>query len=231
MQDAGFCSKNISFDDPPKRGHFSCGKLVPHLRTSTVATCWEEAVGCCEVITAEPELASLCGWTKLALRLSGQLSLVGYLMEPIATHSDPSKCRRQISFFAKTLRFKLPRILPKKLMHYSALCCITSSCPWLRKIHSLSWPPNSGCAQWGTTTRIRGHLMPGTTILITTAPPCKDHSKIRDRLARCRLPGGFFSMSGFLPIGCVSYMNEKSSIVTSTGCGLMIQPWLQTLPG
>ena len=26
---------------------------------------------------------------------------------------------------------------------------------------------------------IRGHLMPGT-ILITTAPPCKDHSKIRD---------------------------------------------------
>ena len=37
MQDAGFCSKNISFDDPPKRGHFSCGKLVPHLRTSTVS--------------------------------------------------------------------------------------------------------------------------------------------------------------------------------------------------
>ena len=31
-----FVPKNISFDDPPKRGHFSCGKLVPHLRTSTV---------------------------------------------------------------------------------------------------------------------------------------------------------------------------------------------------
>ena len=27
---------------------------------------------------------------------------------------------------------------------------------------------------------LRGHLMPGTKILITTAPPCKDHSKIRD---------------------------------------------------
>ena len=37
MQDAVFCSKNMSFDHPPKRGHFSCGKLVPHLRASTVS--------------------------------------------------------------------------------------------------------------------------------------------------------------------------------------------------
>ena len=27
---------------------------------------------------------------------------------------------------------------------------------------------------------IRGHLIPGAVILISTAPPCKDHSKIRD---------------------------------------------------
>ena len=37
MQDAIFCFKNISFDDPQNGGHFSCGKPVPHLGTSTVS--------------------------------------------------------------------------------------------------------------------------------------------------------------------------------------------------
>ena len=39
MQDAIFCFKNISFDDPQNGGHFSCGKPVPHLGTSTAVVC------------------------------------------------------------------------------------------------------------------------------------------------------------------------------------------------
>ena len=42
-------------------------------------------------------------------RLDGLL--VGYLMELRATHSDPSKCRRQISSFAKTLTVRVATYL------------------------------------------------------------------------------------------------------------------------
>ena len=42
-------------------------------------------------------------------RLDGLL--VGYLMELRATHSDPSRCRRQISSFAKTLTVRVATYL------------------------------------------------------------------------------------------------------------------------
>ena len=46
-------------------------------------------------------------------RLDGLV--VGYLMELMATHSDPSKCRRQISSFAKTLTVRVATYLAKEI--------------------------------------------------------------------------------------------------------------------
>ena len=46
-------------------------------------------------------------------RLDGLL--VGYLIELRATHSDPSKCRRQISSFAKTLTVRVATYLAKEI--------------------------------------------------------------------------------------------------------------------
>ena len=40
---------------------------------------------------------------------------VGYLMELRATHSDPSRCRRQISSFAKTLTVRVATYLAKEI--------------------------------------------------------------------------------------------------------------------
>ena len=46
-------------------------------------------------------------------RLDGLV--VGYLMELMATHSDPSKCRKQISSFAKTLTVRVATYLAKEI--------------------------------------------------------------------------------------------------------------------
>ena len=46
-------------------------------------------------------------------RLDGLV--VGYLMELMATHSDPSKCRKQISSFAKTLTVRVATCLAKEI--------------------------------------------------------------------------------------------------------------------
>ena len=46
-------------------------------------------------------------------RLDGLV--VGYLMELMATHSDPSKCRKQISSFAKTLTVRVATCVAKEI--------------------------------------------------------------------------------------------------------------------
>ena len=69
------------------------------------------------------QLESLPGhWplAKLALPLKFGVNrldglLVGYLMELRATHSDPSRCRRQISSFAKTLTVRVATYLAKEI--------------------------------------------------------------------------------------------------------------------
>ena len=71
-----------------------------------------------------------------SLNLDGLV--VGYLMELMATHSDPSKCRKQISSFAKTLTVRVPTYLAKEIASlfrpvlYHPLMSLTE------KIHSLS---------------------------------------------------------------------------------------------
>ena len=69
------------------------------------------------------QLESLPGhWplAKLALPLKFGVNrldglVVGYLMELMATHSDPSKCRKQISSFAKTLTVRVATYLAKEI--------------------------------------------------------------------------------------------------------------------
>ena len=46
-------------------------------------------------------------------RLDGLV--VGYLMELMATHSDPSSCRKQINSFAKTLTVRVATYLAKEI--------------------------------------------------------------------------------------------------------------------
>ena len=46
-------------------------------------------------------------------RLDGLV--VGYLMELMATHSDPSRCRKQINSFAKTLTVRVAAYLAKEI--------------------------------------------------------------------------------------------------------------------
>ena len=46
-------------------------------------------------------------------RLDGLV--VGYLMELMATHSDPSRCRKQINSFAKTLTVRVATYLAKEI--------------------------------------------------------------------------------------------------------------------
>ena len=46
-------------------------------------------------------------------RLDGLV--VGYLMELMATHSDPSSCREQVNSFAKTLTVRVATYLAKEI--------------------------------------------------------------------------------------------------------------------
>ena len=59
------------------------------------------------------QLESLPFHWPLANRLDGLV--VGYLMELMATRTDASQCRKQISFFAKTLTVRVATYLAKEI--------------------------------------------------------------------------------------------------------------------
>ena len=129
-------------------------------------------------------------------RLDGLL--VGYLMELRATHSDPSRCRRQISSFAKTLTVRVATYLAKEIaalfrpVLYHPLMSLTeddtrpllTSEFWVRPVYEELLHAAS-----------RFNLSPTAELKRPTSNLVKIASHVKaahynDRLVGCGLPGG-----------------------------------------
>ena len=178
-------------------------------------------------------------------RLDGLL--VGYLMELRATHSDPSKCRRQISSFAKTLTVRVATYLAKEIaalfrpVLYHPLMSLTEddTLPLLTsELRNYSMLlRGSTCLPLLNSRDLRPTWL---KLLLTLKPNLvmqlfKEICTLQWQIGWVRIARWTFLMSGSLPIGhqlyCVSSMHVKSRIVTRTSCGLMLQLGLRTLTG
>ena len=78
-------------------------------------------------------------------RLDGLVA--GYLMELMATHSDASLCRKQISSFAKTLTVRVATYLAKEIAPYFGLFSIVRLWLLLKRTRSLYYPRSFGFVQ------------------------------------------------------------------------------------